>query len=65
MEKKKKGGKKKETRSFKRSEAIKRLNIKEKNFVPKTMAGKDIKEISLDPCHTKQTRKAQSSLKGS
>lgn len=53
--------------SFKRSEAIKCLNIKKKtpNFVPKTMAGKEIKEISLDPCHTKQTRKAQSSLKGS
>lgn len=56
---------KRETQSFKRSEAIKCLNIKKKNFVPKTMAGKEIKEISLDPCHTKQTRKAQSSLKGS
>lgn len=60
------GKKKKKKLSFKRSEAIKCLNIKEKkNFVLKTMAGKEIKEISLDPCHTKQTRKAQSSLKGS
>jgi len=45
--------KKKETRSSKRSEAIKCLNIKKKNFVLKTMVGKEIKEISLDPCHTK------------
>jgi len=57
--------KRKKKLSFKRREAIKCLNIKKKNFVSKTMVGKEIKEISLDPCHTKQTRKAQSSLKGS